>query len=102
MRVRHCGKIGDVIYCMAAMRRLWQFSGDRVDVLLHDFHLSAAGIECVTPLLESQDEYIRVVAHLSFGPSSVGYGTEDRADVELRRPVPPSRRLSQSHRHDPG
>jgi hypothetical protein len=57
MRIRHCGKIGDVIYCMAAMKRLADHAG-AVDVLLNNYHLTAGAIDALLPLLRSQP-YIR-------------------------------------------
>lgn len=54
MRVRHCGKRGDVIYAMAAMKRLYELDGQRVRVVLNDFWLPPVAKESLVPLLASQ------------------------------------------------
>lgn len=72
MRVRHCGKIGDVIYCMAAMKRLRGFSGQKIDLLLDGYHLSESAIAALKPLLESQ-EYIASVSDDDGAPCEVDF-----------------------------
>ena len=58
MRVRHVGKIGDVVYATAAMKRLHTLTGYLVDVVLGDYYLPPAAMQAITPLLRSQNDYI--------------------------------------------
>jgi hypothetical protein len=86
LTIRHIGKLGDVVYSMAAMRGLWLTTNERSRVILHYSAaggaepkplLSLADAEWISPLLESQGKYIEAVEFVE-GP--VPNYADDRSD----------------------
>jgi hypothetical protein len=87
--------MGDVVFCMAAMKRLWERSGERVDVFLNDFHLTPAAVAALEPVAAvhslSQPGCWRASRQ---SPASKGQGHDAEGCGLAREPIGTGPRLS--------